>query len=163
MDNNFYFPVTILELNCNCGLMRTRGTDVLFSSCRSEAGQTQIGSADRDRRSFIGRAVGRRCRRPFGALLGSFDRDHHGAARDALADPPAQVQAAPCGPTPREAAGGRGSGRTARDRRVERDHKPVAPKRKPRRRQRGSFLTLGRARRVLVRGWGANNRPRPRS
>jgi hypothetical protein len=66
--------------------VHTRGTDVLFSSCRPEAGQIQIGSADRDRRPFTGRAVGRRYRRPFGALVGRSDLNRVGTARDAVAD-----------------------------------------------------------------------------
>ena len=60
--------------------------NVLFSSCRPEAAQIQIGSADRDRRPFTQRAVGRRHRRPFGALLGSSDLNRVGTARDAVAD-----------------------------------------------------------------------------
>ena len=63
--------------------VRTRGTDVLFSSCRPEAAQT--GSANRDRRPVTAGAVGRRHRRSFGARLGGSDRDRDGAVRAPIA------------------------------------------------------------------------------
>jgi hypothetical protein len=60
--------------------------NVLFSSCRPEAGPT--GSADRDRKPITDRAVGRRHRRPFGALLGGSDLNRCGAARGAIGSLP---------------------------------------------------------------------------
>ena len=63
--------------------VRTRGKDVHFSSCRPEADPD--GTVDRNTRSLTARAVGRRYRRSFSALLGRSDLDHCGATRSAIA------------------------------------------------------------------------------